>query len=66
MSVFKYNMHMQIPKINALVIPPNSCPIPNINEEIIIAGKSATCKETGVAKVRLDKEYTARLFMLEF
>ena len=38
LSVFKYKIHMQIPKINALVIPPNSCPIPNINEEIIIAG----------------------------
>lgn len=30
-------MHMQIPKRNALVIPPNSCPIAKRAEDMIIA-----------------------------
>ena len=38
LSVFKYSMHMHIPNRNALVIPPKSCPIPNRNDEISIAG----------------------------
>ena len=38
LSVFKYNMHMQIPNKNALNIPPKSCPIANRNDETIIAG----------------------------
>ena len=39
LSVFKYNMHMHIPNRNALVIPPTSWPIANMNEEISIAGR---------------------------
>ena len=31
-------MHMQIPKTNALVIPPNSCPSAKIPEDNSIAG----------------------------
>lgn len=38
-----------------------SCIYPAFNQN-----EFSFCKETGVAKVRLDKEYTARLFMLEF
>ena len=30
-------MHIQIPNKNALVIPPNSCPIAKIAEDMIIA-----------------------------
>ena len=30
-------MHMHIPNKNALVIPPNSCPIAKIEEDMIIA-----------------------------
>ena len=38
LSVFKYKIHMHIPNKNALVIPPKSCPIPNMNEDISMAG----------------------------
>lgn len=38
-----------------------SCIYPAFNQN-----EFSFCKETGVVKVRLDKEYTARLFMLEF
>ena len=38
LSVFRYSMHMQIPKTNALIIPPNSCPIAKIPEDNNIAG----------------------------
>ena len=38
LSVFRYRMHMHNPNRNALVIPPKSCPIPNKNDEINIAG----------------------------
>ena len=38
LSVFKYKMHIHIPNKNALVIPPKSCPIPNRNDEMSIAG----------------------------
>lgn len=38
LSVFRYKIHIQIPNKNALIIPPNSWPIPNKNEETKIAG----------------------------
>ena len=31
LSVFRYRIHIQIPNKNALIIPPNSWPIPNKN-----------------------------------